>query len=303
MRVTDKHELKNYLANRRIAYIQKAHRPLHIQVQLTNNRLVDKKIIEWNDELSSDVYDHYKPSTIAAEINGYNRIATSKDLQRILQHSVIARNPQTELEASKVINSVSETITTAEVERTLKNLEYVENVLTQADVDIAKYEALVEKLPQTTSRKAVLERCITEGTELPATKRQALLERALSRGEWGVNYKGKRYSYKEGKQLAKNLERYKQNRLTYETKLMENRQANREGYGDLNQTKVWEWTPNERTRHEGMTAHDPIPLTAKFEVVNDATGDVDYLLYPNDIDNDHNNCSNICNCMCTYSIQ
>ena len=64
--------------------------------------------------------------------------------------------------------------------------------------------------------------------------------------------------------------------------------------------KEWLWTPNERTRHEGMDGHDPIPLEEKFTVVNDATGDTDYLLFPRDIGNDANNCSNTCNCLCEY---
>ena len=298
MRQTHKHELKNYLANRRIAVIQKAHHTIHMRVQLTNNRLVDKKILEWNDEIPSDVYDPYSPSVIAGEITGYNRIATTQDFQRILKHSVIRRNPQTVLEATKVINNVTGDLTTIETERVIKNLNYVENVLTNANIDIKKYEALVEKLPQSTSRKEVLERCILKGSELPANKRQAFLERALERGH---NYKGRQYSYKELNQLSRDLERYKTNRLDYETAIMENRQANREGYENVNQTKTWIWSTLEKTRHEEMDG-ETVPITSKFEVTNSQTGDVDYLLFPGDVANDHNNCSNICNCGCSYDI-
>ena len=298
MRLTHKHELKNYLANRRIAVIQKAHHNIHMRVQFTNNRLIDKKILEWNDEYPSEVYDPYSPSVIAGEITGYNRIATNQDLQRILRHSVIRRNPQTEMEAIKVINSVSEDITVLETERVIKNLNYVENVLINADINIRKYEALIEKLPESTSRKEVLERCIMQGSELPANKRQAFLERALERGH---NYKGRQYSYKELNQLSKDLERYKTNRLDYETAIMENRQANREGYANVNQTKTWIWSTLEKTRHEEMDG-ETVPLTAKFEVTNSQTGDVDYLLFPGDVTGDHNNCSNICNCGCSYEI-
>ena len=235
---------------------------------------------------------------IAGEITGYNRIATTQDFQRILKHSVIRRNPQTVLEATKVINNVTGDLTTIETERVIKNLNYVENVLTNANIDIKKYEALVEKLPQSTSRKEVLERCILKGSELPANKRQAFLERALERGH---NYKGRQYSYKELNQLSRDLERYKTNRLDYETAIMENRQANREGYEKINQTKTWIWSTLEKTRHEEMDG-ETVPITSKFEVTNSQTGDVDYLLFPGDVANDHNNCSNICNCGCSYDI-
>ena len=117
MRLTHQHDYKNYLANKRIALIQKAHHTIHMKVQLSNNRLVDKKILEWEDEISSDVRDSYAPGAIAREILPYNQIATSQDLRRVLKHSVVNRNPQTQMEAMKVVNSVTGDITTLEVER------------------------------------------------------------------------------------------------------------------------------------------------------------------------------------------
>lgn len=297
MRLTHKHDYKNYLANHRIALIQKAHHTLHTRIQFTNNRLVDKKIIEWEDDIPSEVYDPYTAANIASEIEGYNRIATSKDLRRVLKHSVVTRNPQTTLEATRVLNSVADDITLIEAERMVKNLNYVEHALQTASIDIGKYESLVQKLPQSTSRKEVLERCIMTDTPLPSNKRLAWLERNLERG---ASY-NRQYSYRELNQLSRDLERYKTNRLDYERAIMENRQAEREGYSAINQTKTWIWSMLEQTRHEDMDG-ETIPITSKFEVVNSQTGDVDYLLFPGDVANDHNNCSNICNCQCSYEI-
>ena len=297
MRITHKHEYKNYLGNKRIAVIQKARNPIQLAIQFINNRLVDKKIIEWNDEFKDPIYDPYHVDDIQSQILPYNVRASQQDLQRILQHSLVTRNPTTEIEAMKVIRNVGNDLSKLEAERVVKNLNYVENVLTTANVDIGKYEALVDKLPRHTSRKEVLERCITKGTELPPTQRQAWLERNLERG---ASY-NKRYTYKELNQLSRDLERYKTHRLDYETAVMENKQADREGYGRVNDTKTWIWSQLEKTRHEGMDG-ETVPLTAKFEVVNEVTGDVDYLLFPGDVSNDHNNCSNICNCGCTYEV-
>lgn len=297
MRITHKHEYKNYLGNRRIAVIQKARNPIQLAIQFINNRLVDKKIIEWNDEFKDSIYDPYKVEDIQKQILPYNLRASRQDLQRILQHSLVTRNRTTEIEALGVIRNVGDDLSKLEAERVVKNLNYVENVLTTADVNIGKYEALVDKLPRHTSRKQVLERCITKGTELPPTQRQAWLERNLERG---ASY-NKRYTYKELNQLSRDLERYKTHRLDYETAVMENKQADREGYGRVNDTKTWIWSQLEKTRHEGMDG-ETVPLTAKFEVVNEVTGDVDYLLFPGDVSNDHNNCSNICNCGCTYEV-
>ena len=294
----NKRDRENYLANRRIAVIQKARKPLHMQIKLINNRLVDKKILEWDDEFSTDITDPYSSTSISSQIIGYNKIATSKDLQRVLKKSIVSSNPRTRAEAMKVLNDVSEIITKTETERIIKNLDYVENILTNANVDIEKYNALVDRLPQSTPRKEVIERCILQGNDLPANPRQAFLERALERGE---NYKGRQYSYKELDKLSRDLERYKTNRLDYEKSIMENKQAYHDGFEKVNQTKTWISSNAEKTRHESMDG-DTVPLSSKFEVVNDNTGDVDFLLFPGDIASDHNNCSNICNCLCSYEI-
>lgn len=297
MRIQNKHELKNYLGNRRIAVIQKAQHRTHTRIQFVNNRLVDKLIIDWNNEYPSEVYNPYDQDTIEDEINRLNVLASKKDLQRILQHSVVTRNPQTELEAVKVINSVSDSLSKLEAERVIKNLNYVADVMETANVDIQKYEALIEKLPYHVSRKSVIEKCIVEDSDLPPSKRQRWLERNLERGE---SY-NKKYTYKELNQLSKDLERYKAHRLDYETAIMENKQADREGYGRINETKTWIWSQLEKTRHSQMDG-ETVALTESFEVVNEVTGDIDYLRFPGDVENDHSNCSNICNCGCTYDI-
>ena len=297
MRITHKHELKNYLSNRRVAVIQKAHHRSHTRIQFVNNRLVDKFILNYDNEIPDEVYDPYTQTNIAAEISGINKIATSQDLQRILQHSVVTRNVDSEVEANRVINDVKDTLTQIEAERIVKNLDYIENVLNNADVNIAKYEALIDKLPAQTSRKEVLERCITKGEDLPPSERQRWLEKNLQRG---ASY-NKEYSYRELNRLSRDLERYKTHRLDFETAMMENRQADREGYDIINESKSWIWSTLEKTRHQGMDG-ETVALAEKFEVINEVTGDVDYLLFPGDVQNDHNNCSNICNCGCSYEI-
>lgn len=297
MRLVNKHELKNYLSNKRVAVIQKAHRRTYTKIQLINNELVDKKITEWNNEYADPFYNPYTETNISSRILPVNAAASTTDLQRILSHSLVTRNIQTEVEARNVISNVSDSLTKLEVERVIKNLDYVENVLNTAEVDLAKYESLVEKLPPQTSRREVLERCITGEKELPASKRQAWLERNLERG---ASY-NREYNYRELNQLSKDLERYKTNRLDYETALMENREADREGYDKINTTKTWIWSTLEKTRHQGMDG-ETVNLTEPFEVVNEVTGDVDMLRFPGDVENDHNNCSNICNCGCSYEI-
>lgn len=292
MRFNHKHETKNYLANRRIAFIQKAHHKTYTLIQFVNNDLVDKLVLGHDED-----YNPFTVENIGYMINMVNQPATTIDLQRILGHSLVTRSLESEVDARRVISEVSDSLTKLEVERVVKNLDYVENVLESSNVAIDKYEALIEKLPRQVSRKEVLERCITGGDELPASKRQAWLERNLERG---ASY-NKEYSYRELNQLSRDLERYKTNRLDYETALMENRQADREGYDRVNVTKTWIWSGAEKTRHMELDG-ETIDFSEKFEVVNSQNGATDYLRFPHDVENDHNNCSNICNCLCSYEI-
>lgn len=58
--------------------------------------------------------------------------------------------------------------------------------------------------------------------------------------------------------------------------------------------KVWKQTPNPRTRHT-ITDGQVVPLDMKFIVVNDKTGDIDYLDHPGDW---VGTASNTANCLC-----
>lgn len=292
MRFNHKHETKNYLANRRIAFIQKAHHRNHTRIQFVNNDLVDQLVLG-HDE----VYNPFTVENIAYQINLVNQPATTNDLQRILGHSLVTRSLESEVEARRVIGEVSDSLTKLEVERVVKNLDYVENVLSTSEVAIDKYEALIEKLPRQVSRKEVLEKCITGGDELPASKRQAWLERNLERG---ASY-NKEYSYRELNQLSRDLERYKTNRLDYEAGRLENIQADREGYDRVNVSKTWIWSQLDKTRHSQLDG-ETVDFAEKFEVVNEITGDTDFMRFPQDIENDTSNCSNVCNCQCSYEI-
>ena len=261
--------------------------------QFINNELVDRIVRGFDtgnvDEITEkEIYDRIFPLTMKA---------TAKDLERLLSHSLVQKSFENKVNAKTVLNQVTDSLTKLEVERTIKNLNYIENVLNSTRVDIDRYKNMIEKLPYQTSRKQVIERCIVNDLELPSSERQSWLERNLQRG-YSHN---KQYTYKELNQLSRDLERYKSNRLDYETAIMENKQADREGYDNPNTTKSWIWSTLENTRHEELDG-ETIPLTGKFEVVNSQTGDVDFLRFPGDVENDHNNCSNICNCACSYEI-
>ena len=59
-------------------------------------------------------------------------------------------------------------------------------------------------------------------------------------------------------------------------------------------TKTWIWSGADNTRHSGMD-NTTIPIDEAFVVINENTGDVDYLMYPCD---ENGSPSNTYNCLC-----
>ena len=270
---------QSYLHERRITIKKDARRLLHRKIQQINNRLIDKKILEY-DTTSDTTIDTFKPAVYGSEIIKLNRIATAQDFQRLLNNSMVTKADWSRLVANNTARDVADKITAKEIQRIESNLKAVENVMNDASVNISQYKTLIEKLPPTTSR-------------------QEILNRTLERGH---NLRGREYTQRELEGLSRDLERYKSNRLDYETRRMENQQAYRDGAERIHQTKTWNWSELENTRHSQMDGQT-VDFASKFEVVNEVTGDVDFLLFAGDIDNEHNNCSNTCNCQCWTSYE
>jgi len=272
---------KEYLHNKRIAIIQKAHIPLQIRLQRINNKAIDEYILYSNGETDIEEYGtpYYKEEVLMAEVGRENFLATYQDMSRLLDRSIVNQNHITNLEKYNASKQMSDKITKVEVERINKNLKYVEKTLESAEMDIDIYKNLIQKLPRQVSR-------------------QEMLQKALTKGE---NYKGREYSYKQLKNLSRDLERYKTANMDYQIGLIENQQADREGMPPPNTEKTWIWSHLEKTRHQGMDG-ETVRFSEKFRVENEVTGDIDYLRFPADIENDTNNGSNTINCGCAYEI-
>ena len=272
---------KDYLHQKRIAIIQKAKTPLQIKIQRICNKAIDEKILYTYGDTDIEEYGtpYYKEEVLLAEIGSANFLATYNDMSRLLDRSIVTQNNITRMEKYNASKQISDRITKVEVERINQNLKYVEQTLKEAELDINKYKQLIERLPSQVSRQELLERATIEGK----------------------NYMGREYSYKELRNLSRDLERYKTSNMDYQVSMIENQQANREGLPTPNTTKTWIWSTLEKTRHEGMEGQT-VRFGEKFEVINEKTGDTDYLRFPADIENDNHNCSNICNCGCSYEI-
>lgn len=268
----------DYLNNRRLTLIQKAQRPFRNRLQVVANEAVDDFILTYYDETRLPTLPRYSAGYLMQEIQSLNQAETNKQFSRILDRGILRKDTVNRLQARMTANQVATILTDVEVERIQKNVLWTERVMQQADINIEKYSKLASKLEPTASRKAMIEKCLENGTSVT----------------------GRQYTYKELRNVHKGLAKYQTNKLDLEASRMENWQAIRDGQEPYITSKTWIWSTLENTRHENMD-NQTVPLDSKFEVLNEVTGEVDYLMFPGDIENENHNCSNTCNCMCSYT--
>lgn len=273
---------QDYLFSKRMAIIQKSQRPHQLKIQMINNKAVDELIYYLNDdslELDNLNAPYFKEEVFGADLLKYNLLNTSGQFDRLLKNSLVTEDHIARLEKLNASRSIANKITEAEIERVNQNLKTIEKILNDAKFEIKTYKDIVEKVPRTVSRQDILQRALEDGK----------------------NYKGRQYSYKELNQVSKDLENYRDNHSRYEVGKMENNQAQRQGLPSPNSKKVWVWSEMERTRHHRMDGQT-VDFYSKFEVVNEKSGDTDWLRFPHDIENEHHNGSNTINCCCSYKI-
>lgn len=111
-------------------------------------------------------------------------------------------------------------------------------------------------------------------------------------------YNGRELSYKQLNNLSRDLDKYKNNNIDHQLVLDSNKEAEANGHDPLKTHQEWIWSHLDNTRHSEMDGV-VIEVGELFEVTNEITGDVDNLRFPQDIENDENGCSNICNCDCS----
>jgi hypothetical protein len=230
---------------------------------------------DYHEALDDSKYDSFAKETVYTNIYNINSPQTVKDFKRLIKSPLTSNDAiyknLTRISADNVTKIISE----KETERVLKNLEYVEKSLNQAQFDITKYNAQASKLSSTVSRQSILERSLTDGKM----------------------YNGRELSYKELNNLSKDLEKYKQTSIEDQLWADANKEAAANGLDPVKTHKVWIWSALENTRHMDMD-EQTVDISEMFDVVNEVTGDADQLRFPRDIENDSNGCSNICNCEC-----
>lgn len=228
-----------------------------------------------HEAIDNSSYDSFSKESVYTTIYNMNHPNTVKDFNKLVKSPLTSNESLYKHLVRTSADNTTKIISEKETERVLKNLQYVEKNLQQAQFDIAKYNSQTAKLSSTVSRQSILERSLTNGKM----------------------YNGRELSYKQLNNLSKDLEKYKQTLIQDQLWTDANKNAAENGLDPVMTHKVWIWSGLEKTRHSQMD-EQTVEINEMFDVENEITGDTDQLRFPRDVENDSNGCSNICNCGC-----
>lgn len=249
-----------------------AEEPYTIRIQEYNNNIIDEKV----NALAND--EEYAPEwfDVLTTLFKYMAPLVMSKYLRIINSPYIDTNAIQKVWIKNTARNVTTEISKIQMERISKNLDYIEKAVSKAEIDIKNYNNMAKSFPK--------------------LDRVTILADALKSGKL---FTGKELSYRQLDQMSKSLNKYAENKATQEKWEIANQQAINDGFDHVKPYKIWLWSGLKDTRHSGMD-ETVIPINEHFIVFNEVNGDVDNLMFPHDINNDTNNCSNICNCGCDY---
>ena len=248
----------------------------HIQVY--NNRVIDKFIEDYdNDEPLA------RPSQADLYANLWilNKPHVNKQYNRIINSKYTSNNALFEMLMRDKANARLNTVVEAELERINKNLDYAEKVLGTYELNFKEYQKIAKREKEIANRKNIMDRCVKDIDAL--------------RSQLGINIVTNVFSYRDLENTAEALNRQTQMNANWDECEAINQQTRDNGLDDVYTQKEWIWTgEGMTTRHESNDGQI-VDFNTTFTIVNDATGDVDELMYPCDPNGSFSN-TGICYC-------
>lgn len=236
------------------------------KIQFYNNRLIDEYVTNYDDGLNikpplAEIWANLSIMNKPQVYKNYNRIINSPHTSNDNLDKILIRNM-----ANKDLNRIVE----SELERIVKNLDYVEEVLAKYDIPAIEYEKAVKEQANKSvaNRRQILEDVAVKANDLLVSE--------------GLNIPSNVFSYRDLDITAESLMRQSQMTSSYEEKIAINEEYENEGKEAPYTKKKWIWTgAGVTTRHESNNMQE-VGIDEPFIVVNDVTLDIDELMYPSD---------------------
>ena len=247
-------------------------------IQVYNNRVIDKFIKDYSEDNPLA-----KPSqaTLYAELWVLNKPHVYAQYNRIINSKYTSNTALFEMLMKDRANGRLNVVVEAELERITKNLNYTEKVLNTHELNLKEYQKIARRESKIANRKDIMERSVKDID--------------FMRSKFGINIQPNVFSYKDLENTAEALNRQTQMGATWDEYDAINQKALEDGGNEIYTQKEWIWTgEGMTTRHESNDGQI-VSFNDTFTIVNDATGDVDELMYPCDPNGSFSN-AGICYC-------
>lgn len=254
------------------------------KIQLYNNYQVDELVKKYNE---GETISKPAPSQLWADLavlnkpevyNNYNRIINSKYTSNDNLDKLLIKN-----KANNELNRIVE----AELERIVKNLDYVEQVMQKYEIPQQDYEDFKRKQrnKSMTNRKEILEQVAIKANDLLVSE--------------GLNIPSNVFTYRNLEATAENLLRQSQMQSKHEEINSINDNYINQGKNAVYIGKEWIWTGAGKTTRHASNHLQKRQVNEPFIIVNDETLDIDELMYPSDPAGSFSN-TFICYCEVEY---
>ena len=248
------------------------------KIQVYNNNVIDKYV---EDFLNDEPLARPSQAILYSDLWVLNKPHVNKQYQRILNSKYTSDKAFFEMLMKNKANARLNTVVEAELERINKNLDYTEKVLKNHELNLKEYQKIAKRESAIANRKNIMEISVKDLDFI--------------RSQFGVNIQSNVFSYRDLDTTAEALNRQTQMSASWEEYEAINQQAIEKGLPEVYSEKEWIWTGEGMTTRHQSNDGQIVGFHETFTIVNDATGDVDELMYPCDPNGSFSN-AGICYC-------
>lgn len=236
------------------------------------NAWIDDYIISHDDERGSN---WSQQQTLSAGLLQLNREVVYKNYAKLMNSKYVDSNAIEKILIRNQANEEALNITNKQLERINKNIKAIDDVMTRYEVNIDKYRKLSERYSKRTSRKGIITESIDNLNYITSS---------------GRNIRPNVFGYHELSHLTEFLYRQSEMQSKYELNIK----------NDEYKSKIWIWTGSGKTTRHQSNDGKTVGVDDLFEIVNDATGEVDMMRFPLDPNASFSN-AGICYCEIEFS--
>ena len=237
------------------------------KIQLYNNYQVDELVKKYNE---GETISKPAPSQLWADLAVLNKPEVYRNYNRIINSKYTSNDNLNKLLVKNKANKDLNRIVEAELERIVKNLDYVEQVMQRYEIPQQAYEDFKRKQRDKSmaNRKEILEQVAIKSNDLLVSE--------------GLNIPSNVFTYRNLEATAENLLRQSQMQSKHEEINSINDNYINQGKNAVYTGKEWIWTGAGKTTRHASNHLQKRQVNEPFIIVNDETLDIDELMYPSD---------------------